>query len=98
MAADEWIWCDGCGPVAPVRYNRLGPGMNLYSRRTILGAAIAGTAAAGKPATPYATPYKYGKLVLAASPDPNAFDGRSVDCPFVFHSDGLFYMTYVGWD
>jgi len=72
--------------------------MNLYSRRTILGAAIAGTAAAGKPASPYATPYKYGKLVLAASPDANAFDGRSVDCPFVFHSDGLFYMTYVGWD
>jgi predicted GH43/DUF377 family glycosyl hydrolase len=44
------------------------------------------------------TPHKYGKLVLAASADPNAFDSRSVDCPFVCHHDGRFYMAYVGFD
>ena len=68
------------------------------TRRCLLAAA--GTAlltAAGRDA-PYRTPYKYGKLVLAASPEAGAFDSRSVDCPFVFHHDGKFYMTYVGWD
>src|SRR5580704_9036482 len=46
----------------------------------------------------YATPFKYGKLVLSASPDKDAFDSRSVDCPFVCTHDGLFYMTYIGYD
>jgi predicted GH43/DUF377 family glycosyl hydrolase len=46
----------------------------------------------------YRTPYKYGKLVLAASREPGAFDSRSVDCPFVFRHAGRFYMTYVAWD
>jgi predicted GH43/DUF377 family glycosyl hydrolase len=46
----------------------------------------------------YETPYKYGRLVLAASPDKDAFDSRSVDCPFVFSHDKLFYMAYVGFD
>jgi hypothetical protein len=46
----------------------------------------------------FRTPYKYGKLVLAASGDPNAFDSKSVDDPFVFLHDGTFYMLYIGFD
>ena len=68
--------------------------MTYYSRRTILAAAISSTVhAAGSGDSQYATAHKYGKLVLAASPDKDAFDSRSVDCPFVFQNDGLFYMT-----
>jgi len=55
-------------------------------------------AAAADPVARYRTPFKYGKLVLAASTEPGTFDSRSVDCPFVFHHQGRFYMTYVGWD
>ncbi|MGA7341956.1 MAG: hypothetical protein WBE72_03410 [Terracidiphilus sp.] len=47
---------------------------------------------------PFRTPYKYGKLVLAASPAPNAFDSRSVDDPFVFLHEGAFHMLYIGFD
>ena len=47
---------------------------------------------------PFRTPYKYGKLVLAASDDPNAFDCKSVDDPFVFLHEGTFYMLYIGFD
>lgn len=73
--------------------------MKNYSRRTILAAAVASTVRAGDSTkSPYATPYKYGKLVLVASPGKDAFDCRSVDCPFVFQNDGVFYMTYIGWD
>ncbi|HEY3841097.1 MAG TPA: hypothetical protein VGL72_31215 [Bryobacteraceae bacterium] len=46
----------------------------------------------------YETPYKYAKLVLAASKEADAFDSRSVDCPFVFSHNSIFYMTYVGFD
>ncbi len=46
----------------------------------------------------FETPYKFGKLVVSASSDAGAFDSRSVDCPFVFHHAGKFYMTYVGFD
>ena len=46
----------------------------------------------------YRTPYKYGKLVLERSTEAGAFDSRTVDCPFVFHHEGRFYMTYVAWD
>jgi hypothetical protein len=46
----------------------------------------------------YATPFKYGKLVLAASQEKGAFDSHSVDCPFVFAYGRLFYMTYIGYD
>ena len=41
-----------------------------------------------KQIAPFRTPYKYGKLVLSASPDPAAFDCKSVDDPFVFLHDG----------
>jgi predicted GH43/DUF377 family glycosyl hydrolase len=47
---------------------------------------------------PFRTPYKYGKLVLEASDDPNAFDSKSVDDPFVFLHEGAFYMLYIGFD
>jgi hypothetical protein len=47
---------------------------------------------------PFLTPYKYGKLVLTASNDPNAFDCKSVDDPFVFLQEGAFYMLYIGFD
>jgi beta-xylosidase len=63
-----------------------------------LAASCGATLSADDPAARYRTPYKYGKLVLAASKEPGAFDGRTVDCPFVFHHQGRFYMTYVGWD
>lgn len=44
------------------------------------------------------TPYKYEKLVLAASHKKGAFDEKSVDCPFVFHHEGRYHMTFVGFD
>src|SRR3954468_21328132 len=46
----------------------------------------------------YATPHKYGRLVLGPSRMDGEFDSRSVDCPFIFRHDGGFYLTYVGWD
>lgn len=68
------------------------------TRRLFMGTlAVAGFAGAGE-AAGFETPYKLGKLVLSASDDPAAFDGKSVDCPFVFHQGGTFYMTYVGYD
>ncbi len=73
--------------------------MIRYSRRTFLAAAAVSKVLANAPAkSRYATPFKYGKLVLEASPEKDAFDSRSVDCPFVFQNDRVFYMTYVGWD
>ncbi len=47
---------------------------------------------------PFRTPYKYEKLVLAASTDPRAFDRKSVDDPFVFRHEDGFYMLYIGFD
>ena len=47
---------------------------------------------------PFRTPYKFGKLVLSASSDPNAFDCKSVDDPFVFLHAGQFHMLYIGFD
>jgi predicted GH43/DUF377 family glycosyl hydrolase len=70
-----------------------------FSRRTFLAAAAASRLPAADPAeSRYATPYKYGKLVLAASPGQDAFDSRSTDCPFLCRDGGLFYMTYIGFD
>lgn len=66
------------------------------TRRSFLLTAASALHAA--PSDNLATPYKYGKLVLAASTDPAAFDGKTVDCPFVFHHQGQFYMTYVAFD
>lgn len=47
---------------------------------------------------PFRTPYKYGKLVLAASNAAGAFDCKSVDDPFVFRHQDAFYMLYIGFD
>ena len=44
------------------------------------------------------TPYQYDKLVLSASHKKGAFDEKSVDCPFVFLHNGLYHMTFVGFD
>ena len=68
------------------------------TRRVFLAAGCSTALAAADRAARYRTPYKYGKLVLAAAGDGGGFDSRSVDCPFVFHHGGQFYMTYVGWD
>jgi beta-xylosidase len=70
------------------------------TRRSLLTAALAtrGLRADDPAAAPYRTPHKYGKLVLAASSDASAFDSRSVDCPYVFHHRGRYWMTYVGFD
>jgi len=57
-----------------------------------------GLAAGAPSAEPYETPYKYPRLVLPPGPDAKAFDGRSVDCPFVFMHDGRFHMAYTGFD
>ena len=71
----------------------------MLTRRSLLAGSLAlARAQSADAAAPYRTPHKYGKLVLDASPEPGAFDSRSVDCPFVFHHGGRFYMTYVGWD
>jgi predicted GH43/DUF377 family glycosyl hydrolase len=69
-------------------------------RRDFLAAlSAAGLIRAADPdAAPYRTPHKLRRLVLEASHAPDSFDARSVDCPFVFHHAGRFYMTYVGFD
>lgn len=73
--------------------------LRLSRRELLIGAAVAPALRAdGIDVSRYETPYKYGKLVVSADPDDKAFDSRSVDCPFVFHHQGEFYMTYVGWD
>jgi len=59
--------------------------MTKYSWRTFLAsAAVSADAKGGSAQSPYATAFKYDKLLLSASPDKAAFDNRSVDCPFVW--------------
>ena len=70
------------------------------TRRQFVAASLA---LAAKPAPAcdlkgLATPHKIGSLVLSASDREGEFDRISVDCPFVFHRNGLFYMTYVAFD
>src|SRR5215475_11232253 len=67
----------------------------MITRRELLTAAPA--LAFGAPVS-YRTPYKIGRLVLEAAHSPGEFDSRSVDCPFVFHHTGRYYMTYIGFD
>jgi len=70
------------------------------TRRSLLTAMLgpAAGSAMRRDFARYETPFKYGKLVLSASPDKDAFDSRSVDCPFVFAHEGEYYMAYVGYD
>ena len=80
---------------------RSGIQQTQMSRRTLLVGA-AGAAFAQSPLAcnleGLATPYKLNKLVLRGSGNANEFDRISVDCPFVFHYDARYYMTYVGFD
>jgi predicted GH43/DUF377 family glycosyl hydrolase len=76
----------------------------LDRRKFLKGAALGcatylcATAQAADPVAPFRTPYKYPSLVLRASEEKGAFDGRSVDDPIVFHTNGSFYMLYIGFD
>lgn len=76
--------------------------MTRVTRRNFLASAVVTYLHAESPpiidVKRFRTPYKHGKLVLAAADDPGAFDSRTVDCPVVFHHDGQFCMTYVAWD
>jgi hypothetical protein len=44
------------------------------------------------------TPFKLNRLVLGPSNIAGAFDEKSVDCPFVYRHNGLWYMTFVAFD
>jgi predicted GH43/DUF377 family glycosyl hydrolase len=44
------------------------------------------------------TPYKYNKLVLGPSGKKGEYDSKAVDCPYVFHLQGMWYMTFVAFD
>jgi len=70
------------------------------TRRSLLTAMLAPSAGRGNRGRidRCLTPFKYGKLVLSAAPEKDAFDSRSVDCPFVFAHGGQFYMAYIGYD
>ena len=86
------------------------------NRRSVLKTGISAAAvsslptalwAAPDPAEPYATPFRYPKLILApTAPRPfdapadrtEMFDGRAVDGPVVFHAQKAFYMLYTGFD
>jgi predicted GH43/DUF377 family glycosyl hydrolase len=80
--------------------------MNCIRRRDFLGGlgllALGlqsnATRLLGEGAREFETPYKYGQLVLKASGEAGTFDQKAVDCPFVFHHHGRFYMTYVAFD
>ena len=65
------------------------------------GALLPGSRIFAEPAldaAPYRTPYKFGKLVLAASGVAGSFDEKSVDDPFVFLHGNVFHMLYIGFD
>jgi len=75
--------------------------MTLLTRRQFAATTVLALGARALGVCPIdriATPYKLGKLVLSASGQEGAFDKISVDCPFVFHHDGRFYMTFVAYD
>jgi hypothetical protein len=67
--------------------------MPLLSARSLLAADFR-----DREIAPFRTPYHYGKLVLGASAEYDAFDSKSVDDPFVFLHDGAFHMLYIGFD
>jgi predicted GH43/DUF377 family glycosyl hydrolase len=74
--------------------------MTATSRRRFLSSALAFAARPAAASAPKSldTPYKIGSMVLAASNREGEYDRISVDCPFVFHRKGLFYMTFVAFD
>jgi len=44
------------------------------------------------------TPKKSERLLLSPSYKKGAFDSHAIDCPFLFHHEDRYWMTYVGWD
>src|SRR5690242_13019179 len=96
MAQDGRCFDDSASTIQAFRVNAVL--RNRLTRRAFLISSTAAARAADNAAARYRTPYKIGKLVLAASHDVNAFDSRAVDCPFLFHHGGRYYMTYIGWD
>jgi len=75
-----------------------GLGMTMASLPLLPGTDLFAEDFTDKEIAPFRTPYKCGKLVLAASTEPNAFDCKSVDDPFVFYHEGAFHMLYIGFD
>ena len=69
----------------------------MVNRRQFVAAALAPSPARSIPAD-LRTPFKVNRLVVAASGRAGAFDEKAVDCPFVFHHDGRFHMTFVAFD
>lgn len=70
----------------------------MITRRELLAAAAASPLRAACDPRGLETPYKLGRLIVTASGAEGAFDRIAVDCPFVFHHDGRFWMTYLGFD
>jgi hypothetical protein len=75
-----------------------GLGMALAGMPLLKGSNLFAESFDEKEIAPFRTPYKYGKLVLAASGEPDAFDCKSVDDPFVFYHRDAFHMLYIGFD
>ena len=75
-----------------------GLGLTVAGAALLPGEALSGEDFSARAVIPFRTPYKYGHLVLTASGDPTAFDGKSVDDPFVFRHQGAFKMLYIGFD
>ena len=71
--------------------------MSLQRRDFVRTLLISATAPESETAV-YRTPYKLGKLVLAATGVKGDFDERTVDDPIVFFANGRFHMLYIGWD
>lgn len=73
-------------------------GISAAGMQLLGGARLVAEGFSDQQIAPFRTPFKYGKLILAASTDPGAFDNRSVDDPFVFLHEGEFHMLYIGFD
>ena len=73
-------------------------GTMLAGAGMLRGAAMRAESFSGGQIAPYRTPFKYGKLILAATGKKGDFDERSVDDPIVFHANGRFQMLYIGFD
>lgn len=75
---------------------------SLSRRRFVALSALAASHAYAAPrsAEPHSllSPYKLDRLVLGPSHEENAYDSKSVDCPFVFRNGNLWYMTFVAFD
>lgn len=48
--------------------------------------------------TPYLTPHKYSKPIIAPSGEPGCFDRVAVDNARIFRHGGRIYMMYIGYD